>query len=142
MIKNLTFIAILCCLFISSIFAKEIDIVSTYNYESSWNSSPSDADQKKAQSQAKELLWKKYISEMDQAQVDQYLLMQEEIDKDIDNFILDFYIKETKIDEKAKTITLFIRAEINEALLFGKLKNQSAAGHTSSQEGSNIGYLI
>lgn len=142
MIKNLTFIAILCCLFISSIFAKEIDIVSTYNYESSWNSSPSDADQKKAQSEAKELLWKKYISEMDQAQVDQYLLMQEEIDKDIDNFILDFYIKETKIDEKAKTITLFIRAEINEALLFGKLKNQSAAGQTSSQEGSNIGYLI
>jgi hypothetical protein len=141
--KYLNYTVIILSFFLSSLLsAKEIDLVTTFNYESSWNSEPSDSDQKKAQLQAKEQLWKKYISEMDQAQIDQYLLLQEEIDSEIDEYILDFYIKESKVDEDAKTITLFIRAEINEALLFGKLKNQSAAGQTSSQEGSNIGYLI
>ena len=126
----------------SNILAKEFEVISTSNYESTFGSKPSDKDLKSSQLLAKQLIWKSYLKELDQSQIDQYLLLQKDLEKNLDEFILNFYIKESKVDEKAKTITTIARGEINEALIAGKLKNYSAAGQTSTQEGSNIGYLI
>lgn len=133
-------LCILCISFVA--LAKEVDVISTYNYESSWNSKPSDKDLKNAQMLAKTNIWKAYLKDLDQAQLDQYLLLQKEIEKQLDDYIINFYVKDTKVDEKAKIISITARGEVNEALLFAKLKNMSAAGQTSTQEGSNIGYLI
>jgi len=126
----------------SQLWGKELEVVSTSNFESSWGSKPSDKDLKNSQLLAKQLIWKSYLKELDQSQIDQYLLLQKDLEKNLDEFILNFYIKESKIDEKTKTIMTIARGEINEALIAGKLKNYSAAGQTSTQEGSNIGYLI
>lgn len=125
-----------------SVWAKEVEVVSTYSYESGWGSKPSDKDLKNSQLLAKQLIWKSYLKDLDQSQIDQYLLLQKDLEKNLDEFILNFYVKESKIDDKHKTITTIARGEINEALIAGKLKNFSAAGQTATQEGSNIGYLI
>ena len=45
--KYLNYTVIILSFFLSSLLsAKEIDLVTTFNYESSWNSEPSDSDQK------------------------------------------------------------------------------------------------
>ncbi len=145
MIK-IKYIIYICALLSTALFsqawAREVEVVSTSGYESTFGTKPSDKDLKKSQLLAKQLIWKSYLKDLDQSQIDQYLLLQKELEKNIDEFILNFYIKETKVDEKNKIITTIARGEINEALIAGKLKNFSAAGQTTTQEGSNIGYLI
>lgn len=142
-IRKLLITLLLFILPIGNIFAEtEIKAAASYSYEKTFGSSPSDDDLKNAQERAKEAAWNLYTSKFDQSKMKQYMLVEEEIKKDIGRYIISSVLVDNQIDKKAKTINSIVKIKINDVALEAKLSTLSKAGQTASGEGNNIVFIF
>jgi hypothetical protein len=137
-IKKSIFLLII---FFSFYVSAEVEVkgIATYQYSSS---SPGDKELKEAQSLAKNAAWKTYTSKFNAAKMKQFMLVEEEINQKIDDYIISSVLVENQVDKDNKSITSIVKIKINEVALDAKLSTLSAAGQASSGEGNNIVFVF
>jgi hypothetical protein len=106
------------------------------------NSSPSDNELKEAQDKAVIAAWDSYTAEFNPSKMKQYMLVKDEIKKNIKDYLISYILVENQINKEAKSITSIVKVKINESALDVKLSTLSAAGQKASGEGSTITFVF
>jgi hypothetical protein len=110
-------------IFIVFIFSLQISVADsvtvkgqgTVDYESgTFSSGPDKKDIKKAKKKALKKAWKKYVSKFSGAKRKAYRSVQDDFLSNIDDYIIGSRVVETEIDEDSETVTVYIRAEIDD----------------------------
>ena len=142
-IRKILFMIMFLVLTISNLYADtEIKAAASYNYKTTFGSSPSDNDLKKAQERAKVAAWNLYTSQFDLSKMKQYMLVEEEIKKDLGRYIISSILIENQINKKAKTINSIVKIKVNDIALDAKLSTLSTAGQSASGEGNIIVFIF
>lgn len=99
---------------------------------------PTNIETEKAKNKAIESAWKSYTAKFNTSKMKQYMLIKEDIDKNLDNYIISSEVIENIIDQGTKTLKTVVKIKINDVALDAKLSTLSAAGQTASGENSGI----
>ena len=91
---------------------------------------------------AKKEIWKKYLNEMQPEKLEQLDLAFSKDSFNFNDYLSDCVFIKDIVKKDEGTITSVARCNINESILNKELKKKSAAGQTTSGEGSDIAYFI
>ena len=90
----------------------------------------------------KKEIWKKYLNEMQPEKLEQLDLAFSKDSFNFNDYLSDCVFVKDIVKKDEGTITSVARCNINESILNKELKKKSAAGQTTSGEGSDIAYFI
>ena len=90
----------------------------------------------------KKEIWKKYLNEMQPEKLEQLDLAFLKDSFNFNDYLSDCVFVKDIVKKDEGTITSVARCNINESILNKELKKKSAAGQTTSGEGSDIAYFI
>ncbi len=112
----------------------------TVDYESgTFSSEPDKKDINKAKKKALKKAWKKYVSKFSGAKRKAYRAIQDDFLSNIDDYVLGSKVVETEIDEDSETVTVYIRAEIDDDNVQAQLnESMPSAGGT----GEDLAYFF
>lgn len=102
------------------------------------NNDPTNIETEEAKSLAVKSAWKNYTSKFNTSKMKQYMLIQEDIDKEFMNYILSTEIVNNIIDQGTRTLKTVVKIKINNTAIDVKLSTLSAAGQASSGENNGI----
>ncbi|CAM8343585.1 hypothetical protein MCEMOHM34_00741 [Candidatus Methylopumilus universalis] len=105
-------------------------------------SKPSDNEIKEAQDKAVAAAWDSYTAEFNSSKMKQYMLVKDDIKKNMKDYLISFVLIENQVNKDSKTITSIVKVKINESALDSKLSILSAAGQRASGEGSTIAFIF
>lgn len=95
-----------------------------------------------AHEKAKKEVWKKYLNEMQPEKLEQLDLAFSKETFNYNDYLSDCVFIKDLVKKEEGTITSIARCNINDAVLNKEFLKRSAAGQTSTGEGSNIVYFI
>ncbi len=116
-IKKVVFFIIVLCFTSQMSLAASVTVKgqATVDYESgTFSSEPDKKDINKAKKKALKKAWKKYVSKFDGAKRKAYRVMQDDFLSNINDYVLESKVVDTEIDEDSETVTVYIRAEIDD----------------------------
>ncbi len=99
---------------------------------------PTNIETEEAKNLAIKSAWKNYVSKFNPSKMKQYNLVKEDMELNIDEFIISSEVIENIIDQGTKTLKTIIKIKINDTAVDNKLSILSAAGQTASGENSGI----
>ena len=124
-------------------YAKEIKAVSTYGYSGGvFSSDPSSSDREKALQKAKIAAVREYVSTFDVAKRDLYKSVEKDVEANIDEYITSYNIVDEQQNDKTKTLTYVIRANVDTSKIDVLLKGNTMAGVSASGDGSVFSFMF
>ena len=102
------------------------------------NNDPTNIETEDAKNKAIESAWKSFTAKFNISKMKQYMLIKEDIDNNLSDYIISSEVIENIIDQGTKTLKTVVKIKINDVALNAKLSTLSAAGQTSSGENSGI----
>ena len=99
---------------------------------------PTNIETEEAKNNAIKSAWKSFVSKFNPSKMKQYNLVKEDIEQNIDEYIISSEVIENVIDQGTKTLKTIIKIKINDTAINNKLSALSAAGQTVSGENSGI----
>ena len=142
--KQLAYLSLLGMMFVStSVQALEVKGQVSHQYEGGlFSSSPSDEDKVEAVKAAKLAALKQYVSTFNVSKQQQYSKIEDEVVKNIDDYISSYTIVAEDVNENLKLLNLVIRADINENKINAQLKGTTTAGTMASGDGSVFSFMF
>lgn len=142
--KQLAYLSLLGMMFVStSVQALEVKGQVSHQYEGGlFSSSPSDEDKVEAVKAAKLAALKQYVSTFNVSKQQQYSKIEDEVVKNIDDYISSYTIVAEDVNENLKLLNLVIRADINENKINAQLKGTTTAGTMASGDGSAFSFMF
>ena len=102
------------------------------------NNDPTNIETEDAKNKAIESAWKSFTAKFNTSKMKQYMLIKEDIDNNLSDYIISSEVIENIIDQGTKTLKTVVKIKINDVALNAKLSILSAAGQTASGENSGI----
>ena len=99
---------------------------------------PTNVETEEAKNNAIKSAWKSFVSKFNPSKMKQYNLVKEDIEQNIDEYIISSEVVENIIDQGTKTLKTIIKIKINDTAINNKLSTLSAAGQTASGDNSGI----
>ena len=136
-IKKILIALILSSFFVSSFAYAEVTTkgIGTVQMKSD---DPTNVETEEAKNNAIKSAWKSFVSKFNPSKMKQYNLVKEDIEQNIDEYIISSEVIENVIDQGTKTLKTIIKIKINDTAINNKLSALSAAGQTVSGENSGI----
>ena len=140
-IKKILFFIIALCFTSQMSLAAEVTVKghATVDYESgTFSSEVPKKIKKKARKKAIKKAWKKYIAKLDPAKRKAYMSMEDDFLDELDEY-MNWKVVETEVDKDDETVTVYIRAEVDDGLVQTKL---NASMPKAVGEGEMFGFLF
>ncbi len=99
---------------------------------------PTNVETENSKKNAVQSAWKSFTAKFNTSKMKQYMLIKEEIDNNLSDYIISSEVIENIIDQGTKTLKTVVKIKINSVALDAKLSTLSAAGQTASGENSGI----
>ena len=101
-------------------------------------SDPTNIETEEAKKLAIETAWKSYTSKFNVSKMKQYMLIKEDIDSNLSDYIISSEVINNIIDQGTKTLKTVVKIKINDVALNVKFSTLSAAGQTASGDNNGI----
>jgi hypothetical protein len=140
-IKKILFFIIALCFTSQMSLAAEVTVKghATVDYEGGvFSSEVPKKIKKKARKKAIKKAWKKYIAKLDPAKRKAYMSMEDDFLDELHEY-MSWKVVETEVDEDDETVTVYIRAEVDDGLVQTKL---NASMPKAVGEGEMFGFLF
>ena len=102
------------------------------------SNNPTNIETESAKKNAVESAWKSFTAKFNTSKMKQYMLIKEDIDNNLSDYIISTEVIENIIDQGTKTLKTVVKIKINSVALDAKLSTLSAAGQTASGDNSGI----
>jgi len=136
-IKKILTTFILSLFFVSSFAYAEVTTKGIGTVQMKSND-PTNVETEEAKNNAIKSAWKSFVGKFNPSKMKQYNLVKEDIEQNIDEYIISTEVVENIIDQGTKTLKTIIKIKINDTALNNKLSTLSAAGQSASGENSGI----
>lgn len=139
------FIAILLLCFTFPIDTQAIEVKGqvSYQYDGGFfSNSPTDKDKVNAVNAAKLAALKEYVASFGISKQQQFEQIEDEVIKNLDDYIASYVVVAEDVNTSLKTMSVVVRANLNENKIMARLKGTTTAGTMNSGDGSIFSFMF